>query len=218
MVAMLNEGNDDDDAEDDAAAADDDDDDDDNDNNEADQVVLELLVALVKEELATMDDNNSNTYSNIIVVESAREFVVALGADIHDMLTNPGITAEGYAGLDLTRDTEDEVETALRIYPEVLAQRSIRFGICGRFLLPIQCIMFNFQHRKMKCNRLAIEFVPLFAALAIEYQLFNEEERGGLLIDINAEGNTPYIVTVLNFLQYNHATMKKIKNLSIQHV
>ena len=180
---------------------DEDEDEDDDDDNEADQVVLELLVALVKETLATKDDSNSNSSS--IVVKSAREFVAALGTDIHDMVTDQGHAEEGYAGLDSTRDTEDEVDTALRLYPEVLAQRRERGG-CDS--LPIYCIISMIKNRTWKPNRLAIGFVPLFAQLAIEYQLFDEEERGGLLIDINAENNTTDIVNALNFLLHTYSS------------
>ena len=47
-------------------------------------------------------------------------FLDNLGDDIHDMLSdNNDFEAHNYDGLDSNRDTEAEVETAVRFFPEV---------------------------------------------------------------------------------------------------
>ncbi|OEU10321.1 hypothetical protein FRACYDRAFT_247291 [Fragilariopsis cylindrus CCMP1102] len=57
------------------------------------------------------------------------------------------------------RDTEAEVETALRVFPEVLSRRG------------------------GPDNVKAVSFIPLVARLALGFGLFEEKERGGLLLE-----------------------------------
>ena len=75
-------------------------------------------------------------------------------------------------GLDCDLDTEEQVETMIRLFPEVLSVNKYTG-------YPIQhqvkyCIG-QFNHLK------AVSFIPLLAKLAIEFGLFEEAERGGLL-------------------------------------
>lgn len=75
-------------------------------------------------------------------------------------------------GLNRDRDTEAQVETALRFFPRVL------FTKHEDHVYPIWA---QIATREDKCNIKAAFFVPLFAKLGIELGLFEKEKRGGLL-------------------------------------
>jgi hypothetical protein len=114
-------------------------------------------------------------------------FLQELGDDIHDMFCS--IDADNYRGLDSDRDTEEEVETALRFFPNVLTRRiqihdaDVDADADGEdvYLYPIQLLAFTLRYEVgIMCNMKALSFIPLLARLAIELGLF-EEERGGLL-------------------------------------
>ena len=116
------------------------------------------------------------------IVHFAQQFVTNVKEDIHKTITDTRTVDEGYDGLDNERDTEKEVDTAIRCCPEVLSQRDDRFG-----LYPIHCVTFmqdDDDNTRIMRNRneKAVSFVHLFAKLAIEFTLFEEHERGGLLI------------------------------------
>ena len=166
---------DDDDEEEEEEATNDDDDNSDANNNEVDeedQLAIQKLLSVLQQR----DDFPVRQRNKII--ELAHQFVNNLGADIIDMVTDQRTVANGYAGLDSNRDTPKEVETALRHYPETLSERG---GYYDRF--PIQCITIidDRVNRKWIYNPMAVSFVVLFAKLAIELNLFADEERGGLL-------------------------------------
>ena len=55
--------------------------------------------------------------------ELVNDFDTTLHNDIHDMITDQRADNAEYEGLDSNRDTIPEVETALRVYPEVLSIR-----------------------------------------------------------------------------------------------
>ena len=110
--------------------------------------------------------------------------------DIHKMIVDQRDDNEGYQGLDIRRDTHAEVETALRIYPDVITrQKDTRWNSDDEEWIdvddgdyPIQCL--TIQYYENDCNSLntkAIPFIHLFAKLATEFNSFSEEERGGLL-------------------------------------
>ena len=103
----------------------------------------------------------------------AAEFLHKTELDIHDMLCEENPNADDYRGLDSDRDTEDEVEAAIRLFPQVLSKRS---GFQRR--LPIQFISGSDDDA---CNLKAVSFLPLVARLAIEFGLFSDKKRGGLL-------------------------------------
>ena len=115
------------------------------------------------------------------IVELAQQFVDGVGEDIHDMITDTRSTEEeGDEGLDSDRDTETEVEKAIRYYPESLTQRGGEFGD-----FPCHCLPIMVDNTTGECvvNVKAISFVYLFVRLAIEFNSFEEEERGGLLTE-----------------------------------
>ena len=68
-------------------------------------------------------------------------------------------------GLDCSRDTHQEIETAIRFFPHVLSERY--WGTHP----PIYA-----QLAYLK----SVPFIPLLARLGIEYKQFQKEERGGL--------------------------------------
>jgi hypothetical protein len=98
------------------------------------------------------------------------EFLRNLGDDVHDMISDSRV-GENYRGLDSDRDTEKEIETTIRFFPDVLTTIGGKAGID----YPIQSLS----------NVKAISLIPLIAKLTIELGLFREEfeeqERGGLL-------------------------------------
>ena len=133
--------------------------------------------------------NNNNTNTD----ERVDTFLRELGNDIHDMITsieplqerNVGIWA--YYGLCSQRDTVAEVTMALRSFPEVLI-RTKSYG--GTEFLPIQCLTcFVGNDRKPVCNTHSAPFVPIFARVAIEFNLLTAH-RGGLLSSVDRGENS----------------------------
>ena len=127
-----------------------------------------------------------------------------LQEDVHDMITDQRYAGEGYEGLDRDRDTIEEVTSIVRLVPEVLQKRKQtkwhyydedagNEGIIGGEWVdvddddegdyPIQCLStFRDYEGNFLLNLKAVPFIHLFAQLAIEYNSFDENERGGLLI------------------------------------
>ena len=113
------------------------------------------------------------------MVRFAKKFIRNVKDDIYKTFTDMQTEEEGYKGLDSERDMGHEVEAAIRCCPEVLSRFSERFG-----LYPIKCLTIMRSHNPAEryfCNTKAVAFVPLFARLAIEFNVFEEEERGGLV-------------------------------------
>ena len=106
------------------------------------------------------------------------EFLTNLGNDIHDMLCDPN-HGDDYQGLDSNRDTEAEVETAIRFFPEVLSRRGGEYDS-----YPIQCLPLMYDiNLSLVCNVKAVSFVHVISQLAIEFGSFQQNDRGGLLVD-----------------------------------
>ena len=116
------------------------------------------------------------------------------------MVTNqsPG---ENYQGLDNSRDTEAEVEQALREFPETITRRNVivfdslddhwRGAGEDEGDYPIQCLpLTQDAGGDRDTNHKAVSFVHLFARLAIEFNSFEENWRGGLLNRDNFGSNT----------------------------
>jgi len=103
-------------------------------------------------------------------------FLDALGDDIHEMLFDDDV-GEDYRGLDSDRDTEAEVETAVRFFPNVLSREGGRYG-----WYPIKSLSSTFDNSYSEVPNLkAVSFIHLLARLAIEFDTFEHHERGGLL-------------------------------------
>ena len=112
--------------------------------------------------------------------EPVQTFLNDLRRDISDMLCDQSHDTDMYRGLDSNRDTEEEVITAIRFFPENLTARG---GM--RDELPIMCVQVlkNADGLELSLNNTkAVFFVHVLAKLAIELNSFEEDERGGLLI------------------------------------
>jgi hypothetical protein len=117
--------------------------------------------------------------------ELIEEFLDNVKMNIHDM-----------RGLDSNRDTEEEVETAIRLFPKILGETK---GIALNeifddysddteddyidYFIPIQFLSFLRRGGRggTMCNLEAVLFIPLLVRLAIELGVFGEQFRGGLL-------------------------------------
>ncbi len=91
-------------------------------------------------------------------------------------------------GLDYNRDTHQEVETAIRFFPNIIA------GWKRPTHPPIYAQLSNIK---------SIPFIPLFARLGLEYDNFEEEHRGGLLYERPAWGLYPNSWNALRILVNN---------------
>jgi hypothetical protein len=79
--------------------------------------------------------------------------------------------------LDSDRDTDEEVETAIQLFPEVLTRRASEWwsDIRQRMILgeyPIQHLS-----PRIGLNTSAVSFIPLVARVAIELDLFLRKKR-----------------------------------------
>jgi hypothetical protein len=101
------------------------------------------------------------------------------------LCNNTRVGNDEYRGLDSNRDTEEEVETAIRLFPEVLSKPNHFYDVdIERWdkCYPIQLLTFTREDgfytrregRRM-CNMKAISFIPLLASLS------DEQDRRGLL-------------------------------------
>ena len=149
-------------------------DDDEEEQNANDRRLINKAILILQERL-DFPFRTRNT-----IVELAQQFVDGVGDDIKDMITDTRSVEEGYEGLDSDRDTEKEVEKAIRFYPESLTRRGGQFGE-----IPCQCLMYMYDNttHTYLFNVKAASFIHLFVSLAIKFNSFEEEERGGLLFE-----------------------------------
>ena len=123
-------------------------------------------------------------------------FLDHLCDDVHKLLCDQNPDPEQYRGLDNNRDTEDEVETAIRFFPDVLSRKEDDSEDDDESSYPIQNLSW-FLPDAFHCNPKAAYFIPLLAGLAIEFGLFEKQHRAGLLIE-DMNGNN-----VLQYLTYS---------------
>ena len=138
--------------------------------------------------------------------EPIKIFLKDLCRDIGHMLCDQSHDEDTYRGLDSNRDTEKEVITAIRFFPETLTHVGGRWGD-----YPIACVQVLWDEDEYAelvrafSNTKAVFFVHVLAKLAIEYNSFEEDQRGGLL-DYDAHGDddapddTPANSKILNLL------------------
>jgi len=106
-----------------------------------------------------------------ILEELAGKFLFALENKLVDLLYgnayNPSLARRGQTGLDSEMDTEDQVETAIRYFPNVITRRSWSYNV------PIEA----------QITLRSVAFLPLLAKLGVElgYGIFATEQRGGLV-------------------------------------
>ena len=189
--------NSDDDDDDDIQNVDDNSDNNNNDNNSNEAEETNMMI----NDLISVLQNRNNfpvQQRDGKIVELARYFHRELKNDIHAMITDQTYGAN-YAGLDANRDTEAEVETALRSYPENLERRKTTLWKynddfhdddddeeIGGWMevdngnVPIYCLT---HVRKSGDgwsghNIKAIPFIHLFAQLAIEFNSSFDDYEG----------------------------------------
>jgi hypothetical protein len=111
------------------------------------------------------------------IIALAEEILTHTEDDIHDMLCDNDIFNDTfYRGLDDERDTEEQVEIAIRFFPDVLTEAKL--SKTNEWLYPIQYLA-SVRNAEIG-NGKAVSFIPLLARLAIEWMV---EYRGGLLLE-----------------------------------
>jgi hypothetical protein len=151
--------------------------------------LLKLISVLERKEGFSLRTGNKTD-------ELVENFLDNLSDDIHDMLCDNRINADDYRGLDSERDTEKEVEIAVRFFPEVLSTGEKR-DPCDDEVYPIQLLALTRRECSyLGCNVKAVSFVPLLARLAIELGLFEEKYRGGLLCHDIFNDNVLHSITI----------------------
>jgi hypothetical protein len=178
------------------------------DNNDDEQQQQQQQAEYEQEQQAAADDDarrRKGRVKLISVLEKNEEFsfrtrnkidilteryLQDLENDIFDMLCEIDSDSEEYRGLDSDRDTEQEVETTIRFFPDVLSrQKTIVLYdddeeiVHAHIFYPIQLFSYYFCREGIcwRCSVKAVSFIPVLARLVIELGLFEEEERGGLL-------------------------------------
>ena len=135
------------------------------------------------------------------IVRFAQQFINDVKDDIHKMITDTRLVEDDqywyyrdqmhgvppyYDGLDSARDTEEKVEKAIRLYPESLTRRGGQYNN-----IPCECLTYMYSS-SIDCrvtNTKAVSFVHLFVELAIEFNSFQYDERGGLLVEDDGGDN-----------------------------
>ena len=132
--------------------------------------------------------------------------------DAHTMICDQN-AGDNYQGLDMNRDTVKEVETILRIFPNLLSKRKEKkrketkwdneegewiAAEDGKGYYQIQCVQFTIGTDACRCNLKATSFVAVLARVTIELDQFGEEERGGLLIEGENGWNTLQNLALMN--------------------
>ena len=130
--------------------------------------------------------------------ELIEEFLDTVKSNIHGMICSNDL--ENYHGLDSDRDTEQEVETAIRLFPKVLTTKYI-IGLHDdddeyvESFYPVQLLAFSHRGEPSirRCNLKAVSFIPLLIRLAIELEVFGiwfgEELGGGLFVQDDGDNN-----------------------------
>jgi len=137
--------------------------------------------------------------------------------DTHDMLCDQNIGAN-YRGLDSTRDTVKEVKAILRIFPGVLSKRKETVWVEDEVAVgwrwvaaqnvrqgdfPIHCLLRVYGGVGYQCNFKAAPFIIVLAQVAIQFGLFEENERGGLLYEYHHDTTTLYNLVEHSFSVYS---------------
>ena len=137
------------------------------------------LISVVLEKKKKVPKRTRNKIDKLV-----EQFLQDLGDDIHEMLCCNNDDHD-YCGLDSSRDTVAEVETAIRLFPDVLSRHSQRNFYDNDdpvervvyYLHPIQCLSSNL----LRISLMTCSFIPVLARPAIEFGTFERHLRGGLL-------------------------------------
>jgi hypothetical protein len=117
---------------------------------------------------------------------NATAFIQGVCTAIHILLC--------HVGLNINRESMDEVEFAIRLFPRVLSMKWKQTddytddSSTGYYPISLQTIQ-NGYRKCRECLPHGGVFLPLLIRLAIEFGIFKKELRGGLLIN-DISGNT----------------------------
>jgi len=140
--------------------------------------------------------------------ELTERYLNKLSHDIHSMLCAMNMESEEYHGLDSDRDTEAEVATALRYFPEVVSRRGGQLNECPIHVLTHSVIT---SSGNLRFNLKALPFVPIVAQIAIEINAFEEEQYGGLLCKDRLESTPLYrLMESTNFVGVHNQRVDSI--------
>ena len=219
--SCANNDNDDDVNNDNDNNSDDDDNDDDNDDNEVDvdgdtgsdqaddDAILTNYTRRRQQRLAVIEALLRKDYlpvqQHTTIDDLVEDFDTKLQEDVHEMITDQD--GDNYSGLNSNYNTHDEVETILRIFPDLIKKRKkTKWDFISDVWVdvdnddegdyPIQCltirrVMQDDQGLEV-FNLMATPFVHLFAQLAIEFHSFDADERGGLMVKDKDGRNSIY--------------------------
>jgi hypothetical protein len=114
---------------------------------------------------------------------NATAFIQGVCTAIHVLLC--------HVRLNINRESIDEVESAIRLFPRVLSmkwQQETDYNddsLAGYYPISLQVVQ-NDNGKFRECRPHGVVFIPLLIRLALEFRIFKDEFRGGLLInDIN---------------------------------
>ena len=143
------------------------------------RVLVLCFLRRLRERNNTIANNNNNVDSKID--QFVTTFLDDLHRDIFDMLTDTRTVENGYRGLDSARDTEAEVATMLRFFPTQLLSQQRHW----HSLYPVQCLpAFMWCNNDTYLSNLkTAPFLHIFSAIAIECDKFEENQRGGFLVE-----------------------------------
>ena len=174
----------------------------------------QLMSLLVLYDACPLRTRNNIDELVAILLENAENDVHALSC---------AQNADDYRALDINRDTIKEVETIVRFFPNTLSKRKeTRWGTNengeqgliaagdGEGEYPIQCLMYAIGTNGYSFNFKATPFVAIVAQVAKELDQFEEEERGGLLIEDRYGMNTLQYLVLSSRLRYDDTLNQRV--------
>lgn len=129
---------------------------------DADNAAVRIRQQKRRDKLNSVLERNNHFPSRqrLKIDELVEEFLDHLENDIHDMICDQEY--ENYQGLDSERDTEAEVETALRFFPDLLTRKKeLVWGLNEGWIdadddegdYPVQCLLpMRDSHGYYECN------------------------------------------------------------------
>ena len=140
------------------------------------------------------------------IPQLATDFLSGLKQDIHQMITDLR-TGDDYRGLDSNRDTEAEVETALRFFPKNLSRLvHVRPHREDAECPPILFLSFVFDNEteSIVYNAKGAPFIPLFARLGNEFDWNFLDYEGGILFRYAGKNIIQRLVDCSSLLSHDH--------------
>jgi hypothetical protein len=167
---------------------------------------LQKLISVLKKK-EKLPSETGNEIDGLV-----EEFLDKVETNILNLLcNNDNSDSDDYRGLDSNRDTAQEVETAIRFFPDVLSRRIEYYN--EAYLYPIHLMAFARNAICYRCNVKTVSFVPVVARLAIELGSFEEQYRGGLLC-ADDDGNNVLNILMCTDMPERHKNNRKHHELA----